>query len=68
MSQAEEQQLRAALVYAIDIIESYELDMRNSHRDDGGILDICLADSGFCQGRIYEQAMSKIRKLAGDAL
>lgn len=63
-----EQQLKAALELAIDIIESYEMDMRNSHRKDGGILDICLEESGFCQGRIYKQALSRIRKLAGDAL
>ena len=62
----EDLKLRAALEYAVDIIESYELDVRNSDKDSGGILDINLKDVGFCQGRIYQQALGRIRKLAGD--
>lgn len=53
-------QLHRALDYAIDIIESYEIDVRNSEP----IVGIDLAKRGFCQGSIYKQAVQRVKDIA----
>lgn len=49
--------LREALDYALAIIESYEMDIRNS--------GLNLVGQGFCQGDIYRNARQDIRDIAG---
>jgi len=49
-------QLEEALSVAINIIESYQADIRE--RKD-------LMDEGFCQGTVYSEAISDIKKIAG---
>lgn len=44
--------LRAALEYAIRVIESYQMDIRT------------VASEGFCQGSIYLDAVDMIRRIA----
>lgn len=51
--------LLAALEYAIDIIEAYQMDIRNSEWTG-----VDLEEKGFCQGRIYLRAIERIRALA----
>jgi hypothetical protein len=48
-----------ALDYAIKIIESYQLDIRNSKN----IIGFDLERKGFCQGEIYKEALEKIERL-----
>lgn len=50
--------LETALDYAIQIIESYELDIKNSKE----IFGIDLAKRGFCQGIVYKVALGIIEK------
>lgn len=44
-----------ALEYAIQIIESYEMDIRNWNKGS-------LLNEGFCQGKIYKNALNSIQK------
>jgi len=55
------EKLLKALEYAIEIIESYELDCRDleGYIKDGNDID------GFCQGSIYKKAIKKIKEIAG---
>ena len=50
--------LEKALNYAVEIIESYELDCRN-------LKDYLKKNSieGFCQGTIYKDALNDIKKI-----
>lgn len=48
-----------ALDYAISIILSYEMELRNSC----DMLGINLIERGFCQGRIYKEALQRIDTL-----
>lgn len=48
-----------ALKHAINIIESYELDIRNSKE----VIGIDLIEKGFCQGTIYEYAIYDINDI-----
>jgi len=48
-----------ALKHATSIIESYELDIRNSEE----VIDINLVDKGFCQGSIYKNALENINNI-----
>ena len=50
--------LAEALGYAVSIIESYEMDIRNAK----DIIGIDLIEKGFCQGTIYKNAIKKIEK------
>lgn len=56
--------------YAIMVIESYQMDLRNSEQVLGReglaalVLGKSLAEAGFCQGRIYTGAIERIRELA----
>lgn len=52
--------LREALEYAIFIMESYQMDIRNSWH-----LGVDLTQGGFCQGDIYQRAIEDIRHKAG---
>jgi len=57
--------LRTALEFAIAVIESYQLDVRAPFPP--GTTDArSLADDGFCQGTIYQYAVHRVRRLAGD--
>lgn len=47
-----------ALKYAVEIVESYEMDIRNAETTIG----INLVEKGFCQGRIYKNATKEIRR------
>lgn len=53
--------LLEALEYAIKVIENYELDCRNlsSYIKDGYSI------KGFCQGRIYKEAIGDTKRIAG---
>jgi len=69
--QTEARRLRAALEHAIDVIESYQMDLRNSNR--AGIIvsgegDKTLAEIGFCQGSTYRKAVDRIRRIAEGTL
>jgi len=55
--------LKEALKYAIRIIESYEMDIRNSEWTG-----ISLKGKGFCQGTIYTEAIADIKRKAGESL
>lgn len=61
--------LRDALDYAVSVIESYQMDIRNHDSPHSGIdlgLTQTLAEQGFCQGTIYTDALPRIaRILAG---
>lgn len=60
-----EKQLRAALQYAILVIEGYQLEIRSSDDPSIGLpLAKSLADYGFCQGSIYLTAVETIRAIA----
>lgn len=72
----DQKQLRDALNYAIQIIESYQLDIRNwdaesntplpmSTTDGVTVNYTTLEDKGFCQGSIYKAAISDIKRRAG---
>lgn len=50
-----------ALKHAINIIQSYEADIR----DMKGYFKGDLSMKGFCQGRIYKEAVKDIKKIAG---
>lgn len=54
--------IKTALDFAIQIIESYELDINNSKE----ILGIDLKRKGFCQGIVYKKALSIIKKKRKD--
>lgn len=63
MENEEIKKLNKALDYAIQIIESYQMDIRNSAQFvDGGET---LSDIGFCQGSIYLNSIKDIKKIAG---
>ncbi len=49
---------RAALAYAIKVIESYQFDIRNA-ADAGITADL----TGFCAGEFYRDALADIQKL-----
>lgn len=49
-----------ALEYAKRIIESYQMDIRDSARR----LNIDLVALGFCQGLIYREAIPTIERIA----
>lgn len=51
--------IKQALEHAKDIIESYEMDIRNW--DKGRLLR-----EGFCQGRMYKRALKRVRELEGE--
>ncbi len=48
-----------ALRYAISVIESYEMDIRNSEE----ICGVDLVTLGFCQGSIYTEARATIEHI-----
>lgn len=52
-----------ALDFAIAVIESYEMDIRNSEWTGVDLVEV-----GFCQGRIYKQALPRIKAAMGKAL
>ena len=54
-------QLNDALDLALLVIDSYEIDIRNSEESCG----VNLKAAGFCQGRLYIKAQENIRKKAG---
>jgi len=62
--------LEAALEYAISIIESYQMDLRASAEtlSAATLNRLAAGDSlatvGFCQGRIYADAIGRIRRIA----
>jgi len=49
------QKLEDAVQYAMHIIESYEMDIRDSEWTG-----VDLVEKGFCQGRIYKNAILNI--------
>lgn len=53
--------INEALEYAIKVIRSYEMDIRNSE----SLMGIDLKRKGFCQGLIYREAIRDIKKRAG---
>lgn len=55
-------QLMQAVFYAVEIINSYQRDIRDSEWTG-----VNLTELGFCQGRIYKHAVSDIMKMAGSA-
>jgi len=62
--------LRAALKYALNVIESYEASMRNSRQEMAGSpLESLpeLSELGFCQGSIYKEAREDIKAIARGA-
>lgn len=48
--------IEKALEYAINIISSYEMDIRDW--DKGRLIK-----DGFCQGRIYKKALERIEEI-----
>lgn len=56
-------QLNAALELAVAVIESYEMDIRNSEWTG-----VDLVECGFCQGTIYKNAVSRIKLAAFGAM
>lgn len=60
------------LEYAIMVIEGYQMELRNSdsYLDERMLARLAqgetLADVGFCQGRIYGDAIARIRRLASE--
>ena len=52
--------LEEALEWALMVIDSYEVDIRNSEH-----LGIDLEAKGFCQGHLYREAQAVIRRKAG---
>lgn len=72
----DQKRLMDALRYAIQIIESYQLDIRNWDAETNTPLpmstvknvtvhQVTLADKGFCQGSIYLSAVDDIKRRAG---
>ena len=62
------------VLYAIAVIESYQMDIRNTtvhghiqfnNGDEIGGMPSTLADLGFCQGSIYTGAIDHIKRMAG---
>lgn len=53
-----------ALRYALNVIESYEMDIRNSQE----IIGHDLVADGFCQGSIYTEARATIRRILEEGL
>lgn len=53
--------LLKALEYAIRVIENYQMDIQGlkKYLDEGNNIE------GFCQGSVYGEAISDIKKLAG---
>ena len=64
MPEPREQRLEAALRHAVQVILSYQMDLRNSD----GVCGIKgnLADAGFCQGSIYRNVIADINRKAGE--
>lgn len=60
MNESTPDQLTAALKVAIGIIESYQMDIRNSEWTG-----VDLEAKGFCQGTVYRLALYDIYKAAG---
>lgn len=64
----EVERLREKLAYAMTVIESYQLDLRNSQEVlTPNILTALangasLADIGFCQGSIYAEALARLNR------
>lgn len=54
--------LEEALDYAISIIENYQMDIRSS-KETMPSLGINLAEKGFCQGKVYKEAIEDINKI-----
>lgn len=54
MNDGIEDRLRCALGYALEVIESYQADIRERGLDS----------EGFCQGRIYLSAVDRIKRMA----
>ncbi len=53
--------VKKALRYALDVINSYEIDIRNSEWLTGQYEPtLNLIELGFCQGRIYKQVYNDI--------
>lgn len=61
-TRAREATVRQALDYAIQIIESYEFDIRHSRAWTG----VDLMSLGFCQGIIYREAVADIKRRRGN--
>lgn len=59
LNKERQEALETALDYAICIIESYQMNIRNSHE----IIGCDLVEKGFCQGTIYKYALRVIDKL-----
>jgi hypothetical protein len=63
------QRLQDALDYAVTVIESYQMDLRNSPETltTGNIAALLLGDSltgiGFCQGSIYTDSLPRIERI-----
>lgn len=56
--------LAGALRYAISVIESYQLDVRNSKEIGGRFKKLPqLSDMGFCQGTFYMEAFGTIERI-----
>ena len=55
LENANAEQLRSALRYALAIIENYQVDIRHSERTG-----VNLVEKGFCQGVIYRDAYADI--------
>lgn len=51
-------QVTGALNYAIQMIESYEQEIKEAILDG-------LVKPGFCQGAVYKKAIKDIKKMAG---
>lgn len=59
LSRVKEENYYKALKHAINVIESYEADIKDINLKGG------LGMTGFCQGTIYKEAIKDIRKIAG---
>lgn len=58
------QRLQDALDYAVTVIESYQMDLRNSDAEGLALpLPKTLAELGFCQGRIYTDALPRVERI-----
>lgn len=64
------QRLTYALEYATQVIEGYQMELRNSNAPEHAGLPAALAEgkspaeAGFCQGRTYANALQRIADLA----
>lgn len=54
------EKLKIGLKYALLIIQSYEMDIRNSDW-----IGVDLIEKGFCQGKIYKEARKDVLRRSG---